>query len=614
MRKTRAHRSNRIATHPSTSILTITFLTFLFALGARACPGNSIPDEFSEKIIGIHLGRTESRVGSAKDGGIVVFPGEEGGHEHGKIRSVVKLTEGGVLVAGEGAKSAGGPDLFSAVLGISGYFPTSEDGDPSTKPPPRGIEYVLNNKNHTEVQVTINDTKHTISPPDIYASLLMSLRSIAERTIGPDITGAVISLPRGASDKERSYIDYAGDLIGLPIIRQQNETTSTILALGLDEESYDSDRYALVFDLDMDADELHLSIIEMDMGVMDTIASHSVEGIGENLEDDEYVDMMLAQAASLDRDEDAPAEQDILAMAEAIGSVDDLVNADLAISARKALDELFVTAPIAINELTDLLFMGDSALYTKMQDSIEDYITQVQVQTRSADGDGTSTSTSERQLNVANSPTLSSAPIWGAALSAYRMMAVDWVPCCCSTRRPPIGVAVAGGEFVEVIPGCQDVPLLSSNVLEGKCDDSGQTAIKVVMRDVPSLDYHAQFELGDAYVANDTITDILLAEFDLPTAACKVDSPVMIEIEMFLSRQMELIMRATDQKTNEAQLLTIPYLDSECGAEDRDAPRKYSLEIDSGVPEYLEARYQRDLRGFVGGGHGQKKVLARREE
>jgi hypothetical protein len=73
---------------------------------------------------------------------------------------------------------------------------------------------------------------------------------------------------------------------------------------------------------------------------------------------------------------------------------------------------------------------------------------------------------------------------------------------------------------------------------------------------------------------------------------------------------MELIMRATDQKTNEAQLLTIPYLDSECGAEDRDAPRKYSLQIDSGVPEYLEARYQRDLRGFVGGGHGQKKVLA----
>ncbi|KAL3488380.1 Hsp70 protein-domain-containing protein [Aspergillus germanicus] len=597
MRRTQSHRSNRIATHPSTSILTIIFLTFLFALGARACPGNSIPGESSEKIIGIHLGRAESRVGGVKDGRIVIFPGKEGGDEAARIRSVVKVTEERGLVAGEEARSAGGPDLFTAVLGMSDYLPTPENPNPSAKQPPQGIEYVLNNKNHPEIQVTINETKHTISPPDIYATLLMSLRSIAEKSIGPDITGAVISLPRGASDRERSYIEYAGDLIGLPIIRQQNETTSTILALGLDEESYDSDRYALVFDLDMDADELHLSIIEMDMGVMDTIASHSVAGIGGNLEDDEYVDMMLVQAMNLGENlgEDA-AREDILAISEAMGSVGDLVNADLAISARKAVDGLFVAAPISKNELTDLIFMGDSALYPTMQDSIEAYVAET------------------REINVANSMTLSIAPVWGAALSAYRMMAEEWVPCCCSTRRPPIGVAVGGGEVVEVIPGCQDVPILSSKVLEGKCDESGETTIQVVMRDVPSIDYHAQFELGDAYVANDTITDILLAAFELPTAACEADTPVAIEIEVFLSRQMELVLRATHWKSNESRLLTIPYLNSECGAEDRDAPRKYSLELDTRARGYLAARYQRDLAGFVGGGHGQKKVLARRAQ
>ncbi|KAL3449144.1 Hsp70 protein-domain-containing protein [Aspergillus insuetus] len=610
MRRTQPHRFNRIATHPSASILTIVFLAFLFALGARACPGNSIPGESSEKIIGIHLGRTESRVGGVKDGQIVVFPAEEGGDEPARIRSVVKLTEEEGLVAGEGAMTAGGPDLFTAVLGISEHLPTSEDGEPSPKPPPPGIEYVLNNKGHPEIQVTINETKHTISPPDIYASLLMSLRSIAEKTIGPNITGAVISLPRGASDRERSYIEYAGDLINLPIIRQQNETTSTILALGLDEESYDSDRYALVFDLDMDADELHLSIIEIDIGILDTIASHSVKGIGGNLEDEEYVDMMLIQALSLDRGEDESAEEDILAGAEVMGSVGDLVNVDLAISARKAVDELFVTAPVSKNELTDLIFMGDSALYPSMQDSAEAYLAQVQIKTQSADG--TSNSTCERQLNVANSMTLSTAPIWGAALAAYRMMAVDWVPCCCNTRRPPIGVAVGGGEFLEVIPGCRDVPVLASKVLEGKCDDSGETKIQVVMRDVPSVDYHAQFELGDAYVPNDTITDILLAEFNLPTAVCEADTTIPIEVEMFLSRQMGLLVKVTGQESNESRLLTIPYLNSECGAEDRDAPRKYSVVLNTESRGNLEVQYERDLRGFVGGGHGQKKVLARR--
>jgi hypothetical protein len=295
-------------------------------------------------------------------------------------------------------------------------------------------------------------------------------------------------------------------------------------------------------------------------------------------------------------------------MSEAIGSVGELINADLAITARKAVDELFVTAPISKNELTDLIFMGDFAFYPKMQDSVEDYLTQTQIQS----ADGNSTSASERQLTVANSPRLSTAPTWGAALTASRMMAVDWVPCCCSTRRPPIGVSVGGGEVVEVIPGCSDVPVLLSKVIEKRCDDSGQTRIQVVMRDVPSVDYHAQFEMGEEYanVANETITEILLAEFDLPTAACEPDTPVLIEIEMFLSRQMELLIRATDQKTNEAQLLTIPYLNSECGAEDRDAPRKYSVELSTRSRGNLEVQYERDLRGFVGVGHGQKKVLA----
>jgi molecular chaperone DnaK (HSP70) len=480
--------------------------------------------------------------------------------------------------------------------GDSDYFPTPENRDPSPKRTPQpGIEYVLDKTSHTEIQVTLNNATHTISPPDIYAPLLTSLRSIAEDSLGAGITGAVISLPRGATDLDRSYIERAGALIGLPIIRQQNETTSTILALGLDEESYGTDRYALMFDLDRDAEEMHLRLVEIDMGVVDTIAAHSVAEIAGNIGDAEYMDDTVAEDLSA------------ILKTEAMGSVGSLVNAALARSGQRAIDELLRKANFTRNEITDLIFMGDAAFYPEMQDSIEAYLTQAHVQ--SATGDGTSTG-ERTEINVANSMTLSAAPIWGAALTAYRMMVEDWVPCCCSTRRPPIGVSVGGGgDFVEVIPACQDVPILLSKVVEGKCDDCGQMRIQVVMRDVLSVDYHAQFELGDAYVANETITDILVTEFELPTA-CEPDTPVTIEIEMLLGRQMELRVKATDRKSNESRLLTVPYLNSECGAKDRDAPRQYSLEIDSAAGSSLEAEYQTDLRGLVGGSSGQKTVLA----
>ncbi|KAL2836756.1 Hsp70 protein-domain-containing protein [Aspergillus pseudodeflectus] len=598
MRRTRTHRSNRILTRPS--LLSIIFLTLLFALSARACVGNT-PDESSEKIIGIHLGRTESRVGGVKDGRIVVFPEGEGGYDPARIPSLVSLTEKG-LVVGEEARSAGGPDLFKAVLEIGDYIPTPENPNPSPKQPPQtGIEFVLDKTSHPAVQVTLNNATHTISPPAIYATLLTSLRSIAEDSLGAGITGAVISLPRGATDRDRSFIGRAGALIGLPIVRQQNETTSTILALGLDEESYGTDRYALMFDLDGDAEEMHLRLVEIDMGVVDTIAAHSVAEIAGSIGDAEYMDDAVAEDLSA------------ILKTEAMGSVGSLVNAALARSGQRAIDELLRKANFTRNEITDLIFTGDAAFYPKMQDSIEAYLTRAHVQ--SAAGDGTSTG-ARNEINVANSMTLSAAPIWGAALTAYRMMVEDWVPCCCSTRRPPIEVSVGGGgDVVEVIPACQDVPILLSEVVEGKCDDddSGQTKIQVVMRDVPSVDYHAQFELGDAYVANETISDILVAEFNLPTA-CDPDTPVAIEIEMLLSRQMELRVKATDRKSNESRLLTVPYLNSECGAKGRDAPRQYSLEIAAPAGSSLEAEYQRDLRGLVGGSSGQKKVLARRAE
>jgi len=438
------------------------------------------------------------------------------------------------------------------------------------------------------LEVHTNNTRATFHPEEIYAPLLSELLHIAETELGPNITAAVVTLPHGATETDRASIAAAGTLAGLPIFRLMNETTGTLLALGLDEISYDKDRYALMFHM---AEGFDLSVVEIDMGVVDTIASHKTRGKGGNLESDAYTAMLFAMLTS--------DPEDILSI---VDGVVPFMNADLGLGARRAVDEVLLKANLTNGEITDLIFSGDSAIYPDVLDDIERYISH-------NDDDGPDTGTREQDLNVGNSIMLAQAPVWGSVVLASRMMEEDWLPCCCSTTRPPIGIGISGGDVVEIIRSCEDLPVRASQVFTASCNEYGSTLMQVYMRDIPYVDYHAMMELGDAYEPETEITDILLAEFDLPISCRRGRKPPTIEVEMFLSRQMELVVKATERKKKaEAVTLTFPYPGFECGQE-RDVSRNYTL-CSSDEETDLAWRYQRDLRQFVGGGRAQKPVLA----
>ncbi|KAL2827469.1 Hsp70 protein-domain-containing protein [Aspergillus pseudoustus] len=611
MRTSRPRRLNRIARSHSSSPLSLLFLTLLLALSASACLGNASeeppeesmcplcpvllrrtePAPLTPPVIGIHLGRSESRVGGIKDGKITIFTGH--GTDAIHVPSVVAWTDEG-LVVGQAARQAinaakDTPDLFAAALDISQKFNASQDrnsgGGQATPNSP--ISYTLKDSKPA-LEVHTNSTRHTFLPEEIYASLLTELVRIAEPEIGPNITSAVVALPHGATEADRDSIAAAGTLAGLPIMRI-NETTATMIALGLDEISYEKERLALFFDM---AEGFDLSVVEADMGVMDTIASHKTAGKGGNLESGEYSAMLMAMLTS--------DPEDILKIVE---NVVPFMNADLGLGGRRAVDEVLRKANLTKDEITDLIFSGGSSLYKDVQDEIERYIV--------TNDDGTS----RKDLNVGSTIMLAQAPVWGSVVLASRRMDLDWLPCCCTTTRPPIGIGVPGGDVVEIIPSCSDLPVRASEIFTASCNKHGSTLIQVYMRDIPYVDYHAMIELGDAYEPWTTITDILLAEFDLPTS-CRIGSkPPKIEVEMFLSRQMELVVKATERQSREQGVtLTFPYPGFECGQE-RDVPRNYTL--CSSNPEAgtdLEWRYQRELRQLVGGGRAQKPVIARRDE
>ncbi|KAL4908146.1 Hsp70 protein-domain-containing protein [Aspergillus multicolor] len=491
-------------------------------------------------VIGIHLGR-KARVGAIKDGQVTVLTDRWGADFFTPYVGVFKGRPG----TGRDEMAFGGTNMFQDVMAISrqraedaGVFKaTSLD----ITPPNAWYKAKVTD----EIRGLSNGTEYTFMPDEIYAPLLAELRDIAEAHIGPNITGAVVTIPPFFTDTDREHLERAGERIGLPIVRQMHETTSMIISLGLDDLSYEEERYTL--HLEIERIMLYLSILEIDMGLVDRVAT-----IKTNL--------------LFRRDE-----------------------------VRPVLDQLLHRAALTPNKITDLIISTPGPTYNHVQRSIKEYLP---------------------NARIANTPLLETAGVWGATLVSGWMSGegdTDWIPCCCSTRRPPIGVYSVGDSddaWVEILSSCQTLPAYQKASLNIPCEEEIAT-VKIYMRDVPCLDYHAMYEMGDLYVPEaETTQDVFLGEFAVP-ASCNQGS-AKIEVEVLMTRKGALKIRGVDLesgKVGKESMLTIEKPHFACGDALWSAdmgPANYTVS----VGEDLDLMYNLELKGFVGLDKEQKPVDA----
>ncbi|RDW60440.1 uncharacterized protein DSM5745_10898 [Aspergillus mulundensis] len=512
---------------------------FLCLLQASACGGYDGPPE---KLIGIHLGR-EVRVGAIKDGQVTVFT-DRWGVDHFTPYVGVFNDRPGI---GRGEKAIGSTNMFGSVMAIShqraentGIFkPTNLDITPPEAWPKAKVTDVVQG-------LLSNGTEYTFMPDEIYAPVLAELRDIADAHIGPNITGAVVTIPPFFTDTDREDLERAGKRIGLPIVRQMHEATSMIISLGLDDLSYEGERYVL--HLEIERAMLYLSILETDMGMVDRLAT-----IRTNL-------------VSRRGDE-----------------------------VRPVLDQLLYKAALTPKQITDLVIYTPGPTYDDVQWSIKDYFPNAW---------------------IANTPLLETAGVWGATLVSGWMSGegdADWVPCCCSTRRPPVGIYSDGNgddAWAEILSPCQSLPVYQKASLSIPCDDNTATA-KVYMRDLPCLDYHAMYEMGDLYVPEtETTRDVFLGEFAVP-ASCE-QGVANIEVEVLMTRNGTLKVKGVNldnRKSGGDSTVTVEKPHFACGDALRlvdKEPANYTIS----AGEDLETKYSLELRGFVGPDREQKPVDA----
>ena len=137
--------------------------------------------------------------------------------------------------------------------------------------------------------VTIDIRGRAYTPEEISAEILKKLNRDAETSLGEPITRAVITVPAYFNDAQRNATKKAGELAGFTVERIVNEPTAAALAYGLDKLKEQSK--IAVYDLG--GGTFDLSILELNNGVFQVLATHGDTRLGGDDLDKRVVDFLL---------------------------------------------------------------------------------------------------------------------------------------------------------------------------------------------------------------------------------------------------------------------------------------------------------------------------------
>ncbi len=123
-------------------------------------------------------------------------------------------------------------------------------------------------------------------PEEISAIVLKKLKADAERSLGHEVSRAVITVPAYFNDAQRNATKRAGELAGFSVERIINEPTAAALAYGL--ENLKSKSKIAVYDLG--GGTFDLSILELNEGVFQVLSTNGNTRLGGDDIDRELLD------------------------------------------------------------------------------------------------------------------------------------------------------------------------------------------------------------------------------------------------------------------------------------------------------------------------------------
>jgi len=218
------------------------------------------------RIVGIDLGTTNSLVAYVDAGGVPrVIPDAEG---RKLLPSIVAYTPNGIVV-GEAARRQLARNPTRTVYSVKRFMG-------------RGWEDVREEARHVPFEivpsaevVTIRAGDREVTPPEVSAQILRTLKLQAEAHLGEVVERAVITVPAYFNDAQRQATKDAGRIAGLDVLRIVNEPTAASLAYGLQRLAQ-----GVIAVYDLGGGTFDISILRVKDGVFEVLTTNGNTHLG----------------------------------------------------------------------------------------------------------------------------------------------------------------------------------------------------------------------------------------------------------------------------------------------------------------------------------------------
>ncbi len=227
-------------------------------------PGQSAAPHQHKLAVGIDLGTTNSLVATVRSGLASVLVDDDG---HTLLPSVVRYMPDGSIDVGYSAQAAQSQDPSNTIVSAKRFMGRGlKDIDVSQQP----YHFVDSNE-----MLQIETRAGIKSPVEISAEILKALKTRAEKSLGGELVGAVITVPAYFDDAQRQATKDAARLAGLNVLRLLNEPTAAAVAYGLDNGV---EGIYVIYDLG--GGTFDISILKLSKGVFEVLATNGDSALG----------------------------------------------------------------------------------------------------------------------------------------------------------------------------------------------------------------------------------------------------------------------------------------------------------------------------------------------
>ncbi len=246
-------------------------------------PGMSTAPHQHILAAGIDLGTTNSLIATIRSGVADTLADEEGQH---LLPSVIHYAADQVIEVGAKAQSKAVEDPMNTLASVKRLMGRGTE-DLTTLGGHLPYDFAETESSVPRIKTVMGD----VTAIEASAEILKVLKRRAEKTLGDDLTGVVITVPAYFDEAQREATRDAAKLANLNVYRLINEPTAAAIAYGLDKKAE-----GIIAVYDLGGGTFDVSILRLSKGVFEVLATGGNSALGGDDFDHVIAQWVLEQA------------------------------------------------------------------------------------------------------------------------------------------------------------------------------------------------------------------------------------------------------------------------------------------------------------------------------